>query len=72
MTLDALADWKERLDGKIERAYWCLNLLLLDGIDRDELDALTAEVARFGEACRAFNRRAFLAVTDFELHALVS
>jgi hypothetical protein len=56
--LEALADWKERLQCKIERGYWCLNLLLLDGIDRQELDALKAEVARFTEACHAFNRRA--------------
>jgi hypothetical protein len=31
---------------------------LLEGIDRQELDALKAEVTRFSEACRAFHRRA--------------
>ena len=29
--LEDLADWKERLQGKIERGHWCLNLLLSMG-----------------------------------------
>ena len=49
--LEALAGRREILDGKIERAFWCLNLLLLDGFDREELDAIRAEVADFTRDC---------------------
>jgi hypothetical protein len=52
-----LADWQSRLEDKIERLSWCLNLHLLDGFDREELDRLTEEVGRFGEAVRASNRK---------------
>jgi hypothetical protein len=49
--LEALAEWQANLHDKIERAFWCLNLLLLDGFGREELNALSAEVARFRNAC---------------------
>jgi hypothetical protein len=45
--LEAMADEKERLQEKIERLRWCLNLLLLDGFDRDELERLRSEVTAF-------------------------
>ena len=49
--LERLAEWKISLAGKIERGRWCLNLLLLDGLDRDELDQLKEEVSAFKLAC---------------------
>jgi hypothetical protein len=52
-TLEAIADWKENLQGKIERLLWCLNLHLLDGFDRDELEQLKTEVSEFRASCLA-------------------
>jgi len=51
--LERLADLKEALQGKIERGRWCLNLLLLDGFDREELDQLSTEVEAFKRCCQA-------------------
>jgi hypothetical protein len=48
---EALTDWQANLQDKIERAFWCLNLLLLDGFSREDLNAFSAEVARFRTAC---------------------
>ena len=52
--LERLADWREALVGKIERGLWCLNLLLLDGFDGEELRQLKSEVAEFRSACLAW------------------
>jgi hypothetical protein len=54
--LERLADWKEALELKIERARWCINLLLLDGLDRDELEQLKSEVNAFHWACLAWRQ----------------
>ena len=48
----------KNLQDKIDRLRWLLNLFLLDGFDRQELEALQAEVARFCEVCRSSKRRA--------------
>jgi hypothetical protein len=56
--LEELADQKERLEGKIERLRWCLNLLLLDGFDRGELEQLRREVTAFSWRCRNRNEDA--------------
>jgi hypothetical protein len=53
--LEALADQKERLEGLIERGFWCLNLLLLDAISREELEQLRREVTAFSWQCRNRN-----------------
>jgi hypothetical protein len=45
--LEAAADRREALSDKIERLRWLLNLFLLDGFERDELERLKAEVAVF-------------------------
>lgn len=55
--LERLADLKEALQGKIERGRWCLNLLLLDGFDREELDQLRTEVSSFTRACLEWRRK---------------
>ena len=54
--LERLADCKDELLGKIERARWCLNLLLLDGFNRDELEQLKSEVGAFHWSCLAWRR----------------
>jgi hypothetical protein len=54
--LELISDAKEALQGKIERAYWCLNLLLLDGFSRDDLERLVGEVEAFKRACAAWRR----------------
>jgi hypothetical protein len=50
--LGQMADQREAIKDKIDRALWCLNLHLLDGFDREELDALQAEVEKFTIDCR--------------------
>jgi hypothetical protein len=46
-TLETMADRRQALSGKIERLRWLLNLFLLDGFERDELERLKTEVAAF-------------------------
>ena len=45
--LEAMGDKRQALSDKIERLRWLLNLFLLDGFERDELERLKAEVAAF-------------------------
>jgi hypothetical protein len=52
------AQQANNLQDKIERLTWLLNLFLLDGFDRAELEQLMRDVGQFSEACRLSNRRA--------------
>ena len=45
--LERLAEQRERLHAAIERLRWCLNLMLLDGFERDELEKLRRDVMAF-------------------------
>ena len=56
-TPQCLADWRDDRRLKIERLRWLLNLFLLDGFDRDELDALKREVNAFSAACASSRRK---------------
>lgn len=50
--LDRIADRRDDLRDRIRRGLWCLNLHLLDGFTRAELDRLREEVDRFTIDCR--------------------
>jgi hypothetical protein len=56
---DRLDESVDKLDGeinlqeKIDRLTWCLNLFLLDGFDREELERLKREVDAFHARRRA-------------------
>jgi hypothetical protein len=52
-----LVERAARLRDKIDRAFWCLNLLLLDGFSREELNGLSSEVARFRHDCERLSWR---------------
>lgn len=55
--LEELADQKERLKGLIERGFWCLDLLLLEGIGREELEQLRREATAFTWACQRIRNK---------------
>ena len=54
--LERLAEQRERLHAAIERLRWCLNLMLLDGFERDELEKLRRDVMAFTFRCQRLKR----------------